>query len=328
MIFKKLIEGEILEFNILALKKRDKISFYYLLVKRINHLIYKKFQRLILKPKLRNILKKIEIFFFKKNFEIPKLQDSDLIKKKENLKKNNFVFFDNLLEMNDIKIIKDKFENEKNLLDVYTNNKNFSYKNKPDSARMGYIPTENIFDNECILEAANNKKLITLLDNYFNCKYSLDWAWAWWSFKSEEIDHGPQNFHRDYESLNFIKVFIYLTDVIDEKDGCHEFVLASSHKNEFYKRERFKKKDIENKFHCKVKKIFGSAGTTFIVDSFGIHRGVKPVSKDRLVISLLYSVFPSNRSPKIPPIYFSNLRNKDLYLKNKYLNRLFVNFDK
>ena len=93
MIFKKLIEGEILEFNILALKKRDKISFYYLLVKRINHLIYKKFQRLILKPKLRNILKKIEIFFFKKNFEIPKLQDSDLIKKKRKSQKKQFCVF-------------------------------------------------------------------------------------------------------------------------------------------------------------------------------------------------------------------------------------------
>ena len=45
------------------------------------------------------------------------------------------------------------------------------------------------------------------------------------------------------------------------------------------------------------------------------NRGVKPKAKDRLVLSLLYSVFPSNRSPKIPPLNFSELNNKNLYKK-------------
>lgn len=328
MIFKKIIKGEVLEFDIFSLKKRDKISLYHLVTKRINHLIYKKIQRIILNPKLRNVLKKLEIIFFKKNYKNIQLYNDYLIKKKNELKKNNFIFFDNLLKKENISTLRNNFENETNLVDVYTNNKNFSYKQKPKSARMGYIPTEKIFENECILEAANNEKLVALLNNYFGCKYSLDWIWAWWSFKSEKEDHGPQNFHRDYESLNFVKVFVYLTDVIDKKDGCHEFVLGSSHKNEFYKRQRFRKNDINKKFSNSIKKIFGNSGTTFIIDSFGIHRGVKPTSKDRLVLSLLYTVFPSNRSPKIPPLYFSNLKNKDLYSKNKYLNRLFINFDK
>jgi hypothetical protein len=193
---------------------------------------------------------------------------------------------------------------------------------------MGYIPTEKIFNNDFILEAANNKNLVNLLNNYFNCKYSLDWVWAWWSFQSHEQDHGPQNFHRDYESLNFVKVFVYLTDVNSDEDGPHEFVLGSSYTDDYFKRERFNKTDINNKFKNNIKKIIGISGTTFIADTYGIHRGVKPISNDRLVLVFLYSAFPSNRSPKIPPFYISNMKNKSLFLNNKYLNRLFINFDK
>ena len=214
------------------------------------------------------------------------------------------------------------------MIDVYTDNKDFSYFKKPDNAKMGYVPTEKIFENEIVIKTANNENLINLLKSYFNCNFSLDWAWAWWSFKNHEENHGPQNFHRDYESLNFVKVFIYLTDVTDEKHGCHEFILGSAQKNMFYKRERFNEKDIKSEFKDNIKKIYGHKGKTFIVDTYGIHRGLRPVTDDRLVMVLMYSVFPTNRSPKIPPIYLSNLKNKDLYLKNKYINRLFINFDR
>ncbi len=328
MIFKKLLKGEILEFDIFSLIKKNKTSLIYLIFLRIYHLLYKKFQRLLLKPKQRRIFQKIEKFIFTNKNKNSNQTNKDIIKKNSELKKNNFIFFEEIFEKNEIKNLQVKFKNEKNLIDVYTDNKNFSCQKRPISARMGYIPTEHIFNDEIVLKAANNKNLVSLLDNYFNCKYSLDWAWAWWSFESKEKDHGPQNFHRDYESLNFIKVFVYLTDVINNDDGCHEFVLSSSYINQFYKRKRFDQNYIKNKFKNNVIKIFGKAGTTFIVDTYGIHRGVKPKAKDRLVLSLLYSVFPSNRSPKIPPLNFSELNNKNLYKKNKYLNRLFINFDR
>ena len=328
MIFKNLLKGEVLEFDIFFLKKKYNINILNLIFLRLKHLIYKKFQRFILNPKFRNLFKIIENFIFKNNKNNYIQIDKDLIKKKNELKKNNFIFIQNILKNDEIEYLQKKFKKEKNLIDVYTNNKNFSYEKKPVSAKMGYVPTENIFSDEIVLKAANDKKLVSLLNNYFNCKYSLDWAWSWWSFKNKEKDHGPQNFHRDYESFNFIKVFVYLTDVMNDEDGCHEFVLGSSHINQFYKRERYKSSDIKSRFEDNIKKIFGKAGTTFIVDTFGIHRGVKPIAKDRLVLSLLYSVFPSNRSPKIPPLNFSELKHKDLYLKNKYLNRLYINFDR
>ena len=63
MIFKKLLKGEILEFDIFSLIKKNKTSLIYLIFLRICHLLYKKFQRLLLKPKQRRIFQKLKNLF-------------------------------------------------------------------------------------------------------------------------------------------------------------------------------------------------------------------------------------------------------------------------
>ena len=69
-----------------------------------------------------------------------------------------------------------------------------------------YFQTKNLIKCPHIFEGANNEKILSILSNYFGCKFKLDWVWAWWSFPSNE-KAGPQLFHRDYESFNFIKLF-------------------------------------------------------------------------------------------------------------------------
>ena len=38
-------------------------------------------------------------------------------------------------------------------------------------------------------------------------------------------NYGPQNYHRDYENFNFVKVFIYLTDVKSQMDHTKLFLV-------------------------------------------------------------------------------------------------------
>ena len=64
MIFKKLLKGEILEFDIFSLIKKNKTSLIYLIFLRIYHLLYKKFQRLLLKPKQITVIRKVQNNFF------------------------------------------------------------------------------------------------------------------------------------------------------------------------------------------------------------------------------------------------------------------------
>ena len=52
MIFKKLLKGEILEFDLISLQKKEGINYIYILWVRIYHLIYKNIQRMFLQPNL------------------------------------------------------------------------------------------------------------------------------------------------------------------------------------------------------------------------------------------------------------------------------------
>jgi hypothetical protein len=323
-ILDNFLNGEILELDLKKYIKKEKVSLLKIILKKIIRLNYKFFQRIFINPVVRGYFIKIEKFLYKKkltNEEINKLYYENLLNK-------DFTYFENLFNEEEVNKLNNLFINEENLIGVYSSHNNFSATNPPKEARMGYIPTEKIISHEFILKAANNKNLINLIEKYFDAKITLDWIWAWWSFKSDKMDHGPQNFHRDYESFNFVKVFVYLTDVLDDLDGCHEFIIGSCNNNNFYKRERFDKNDIINYYKNNVLKIYGKKGTTFIANTFGIHRGIKPIKNNRLILCILYSIIPSNRSPKIPPIYLSKLNNKEIFIKNQYLNRLFINFKK
>ena len=61
MIF-KIIKGEILEFDIFIIKK-NKTSLIYLIFLRICHLLYKKFQRLLLNQNKEEYFKKLKNLF-------------------------------------------------------------------------------------------------------------------------------------------------------------------------------------------------------------------------------------------------------------------------
>jgi len=124
--------------------------------------------------------------------------------------------------------------------------------------------------------------------------------------------------------MNFLKVFIYLTDV-GEKNGPHEIIQGSHNMNLFYKRQRFKDEDIFSKIDIRKKKSFvGKAGTTFLANTYGIHRGLQPEEKERLVLVYLFSIIPSNRSPKLP---YLNSKDLNFVIKNKYIYDQFVNFN-
>ena len=58
---------------------------------------------------------------------------------------------------------------------------------------------------------------------------------------------GPQEFHRDYESMNFVKVFVYLADV-DQHSGPHSFIKGSHKIDKLYERKRFSDELINKNF--------------------------------------------------------------------------------
>lgn len=98
-------------------------------------------------------------------------------------------------------------------------------------------------------------------------------------------------FHRDIDSLRFVKAFVYLVD-IDKGFGEHE-VCIRSHKSlplnlrtiQRHKYSRLK----ENLPHFELKSIFGKAGYSWIEDTTTFHRGTVPTAGNRLMLSLSFN---------------------------------------
>jgi len=97
-----------------------------------------------------------------------------------------------------------------------------------------------------------------------------------------------QYFHWDNDFSKFFKLYIYLTDV-DENSGPHVYI-TGTHKQKFPEHSLcrlYSDESIYNKYKIH-KKFTGQAGSMFLVDSYGLHKGESPTEKSRLMLNVHY----------------------------------------
>jgi hypothetical protein len=98
-------------------------------------------------------------------------------------------------------------------------------------------------------------------------------------------------FHRDVDSLSFVKAFVYLTDV--EKGFGHHEVFLGTHKRLPLKLKLIKRFSqeylIKSLPGAQLKELVGSSGYSWIEDTTTFHRGTVPVAGDRLMLSLSFN---------------------------------------
>ncbi len=100
-------------------------------------------------------------------------------------------------------------------------------------------------------------------------------------------------FHRDADSYNFIKAFIYLNDVSSDGAGQHELFEGSAlglkmpWALRLFKRYTLEQieKHIPTSIHTPI---FGKAGTFFVENTTGFHRGSHAVKSPRIMLSLSF----------------------------------------
>lgn len=115
----------------------------------------------------------------------------------------------------------------------------------------------------------------------------------WWSYANDVSDADrnsyAQQYHFDLDDYRFMKFFFYLSDV-DLDSGPHTYMrgthIAKKMKDLFPLR-RFTDQEVHDQWgqHREVK-VTGAAGSGFIVDTFGLHKGTPPRTRDRLVVEL------------------------------------------
>ena len=187
-------------------------------------------------------------------------------------------------------------------------------KDMPAGAVFGSHQTTTCLGAPFLMQAANDPRVLTLAESYLGCPPTIYTVSMWWSFPGDNDLATGQFFHRDYDDLRFCVLFLYLSDVLDTAAGPHCYVTEST--NPQIMREALAQarqvghadlpsddrqlfstslsvlrryhEPLSEAFAARIKTVFGPAGTGFMTDSYGLHRGLPPTSGPRLLCCIRY----------------------------------------
>jgi len=165
---------------------------------------------------------------------------------------------------------------------------------------------------ESLWDVAFHDDLVVLAANYFGCLPYFGTCNLRKSFVNNLKEDHTQIYHQDPNSPQFIKMFLYLNDVDD--NGGPFCIVEGSHRNKFegcYDKYRWDTDEINSIYgEDKVKYLTANVGDLIIANTTAFHRGTKPYSSDRTMITLdwvLHPEFFSNSEFKIKQEKFDKL---------------------
>lgn len=149
--------------------------------------------------------------------------------------------------------------------------------------------------------------LLCLISNYLGAparlqKYTLSWS----NTGETKKELNPQKFHRDRDDFRTLQLFIYLTNVA-QANGPHEYV-PKTHNLEILRKiylENSISNGLEHRFlnpselkkalgteYPEVLTLKGAAGSAFLEDTGGFHRGTVPHANNtpRLMLGITWSL--------------------------------------
>ncbi len=167
----------------------------------------------------------------------------------------------------------------------------FRLEDAPEGTHVADIPATPTI--KALHDIAFDERLLELAARYFGCRPYVDSIQAWWSVSGNSEPEEAENFHRDNDSIRFLKFFLYLTDV-GEENGPHRFVKGSHTEPKALERRRLTDAEVEEAFGAdRMLSIKGRAGDAFMEDTFGVHKGQLPKTGVRLLYQVRYSTMPT-----------------------------------
>jgi hypothetical protein len=192
----------------------------------------------------------------------------------------------------------------------------------PDSHTL-VIPEERVVACPHLLDIANHPKILAAVEGVFGCRPTVGYISAWWSVPT--ADGKPRHaelFHRDFDDVNFIKLFIYLTDVKPD-NGPHEYIKGSHAITQLHEIKRYTDEEVLEAFgRERLKSFAGPPGTAFLENTYGLHRGLAVQADRRLILQIVYSMLPMAYGPAKP--YRSELFAPAHTAIDPYVNRVYV----
>jgi len=194
----------------------------------------------------------------------------------------------------------------------------FEFDKAPDQSHVAEFCREDLVNSIDIVKLANDPSILAIASKFLKKKPTLSNLTAWWSYKGKKIAKEAQNFHRDNDDFKFCKLFVYLTDV-DAEAGPHVYVKGTAKSPNLIKIRRYDDNEVETAFGKEnILTFIAPKCTIFLVDTFGLHKGMLPFSNDRLLLQIEYSLFPIGYQDYNP----IRIPNTAYSIFDKYINRL------
>lgn len=244
--------------------------------------------------KKNKILEDLVVKGFSDQFKLKdELKENLLSEILQNLKNSQIIFKDKSIKIKEI-----AFKDREDIEEYLIKNKVHIIKSSIDLNKSALL--NKIFKNDFFVTLAKdylNDDKLTIVPSFF-ISASNNILEADVSNINKLLSLSAQEYHFDVDFKKFYKIFVYFSDVLNEANGCHVYI-PKTHREKRVENmitSRFKTSDIEKNYTPNF--FFGKAGTTFLTDSFGIHKGI-PVSKGtRLTLIFEYGKghFPFNKN--------------------------------
>ena len=159
-----------------------------------------------------------------------------------------------------------------------------------------YLLSQKLALDDLCMRLALDTRLLGLVSRYLGMRAYLREVMVWWDRPTASPAKETQLWHRDYDDLINLKVFVYLNDVALDAGpfsflaGTHPFGSHRALIPEADPNRRMTDEEIGRFIPATDARVcLGAAGTVVICDTCGYHRGVKPTLNDRLMLALQYT---------------------------------------
>lgn len=192
----------------------------------------------------------------------------------------------------------------------------------PPEARIAHYADTVVVAAPHVLRLANHPRILPVVTHILGAKPTISYMAIWWSMVHGQPAEREQLFHRDYDDFRFLKLFFYLDDV-DAASGPHQYVRGSHRDARLLPRRRYSDDEVAQSYAADDRlEITGAAGTAFLENTFGLHRGLPPRSKPRLMLQILYCLRPDTGGPRRPLCAVA--ADRDGVQLDPYINRIYV----
>jgi hypothetical protein len=165
------------------------------------------------------------------------------------------------------------------------------YDNKNLVANLYDFDPHDLLENPIIQHLITDESLIALGSELLGPSVRLQNLSMWWSnadFHNVSPNAAAQLYHVDMDTIKWVKIFFYLTDVTSE-NGPHCYIARSnvSAPKEVYREGRIEDEEVAKHFTSSdITEITGSAGTIIAADTIGLHKGKALEKGERLMMQI------------------------------------------